>query len=191
MSDGLIARGPVAAWVAAAATGLALLSATPIHGQTPGPQLRLDHLTRLAEVATNVVDVTLDSAMLQAGGSALAGHDGDNPALKELLAGLKGVYVKVFEFERDGMYTDADLNAIRTQFTGAWRRFITVKEKTESVEILVWQEGGATGGFAILVAEPRELTVVNIVGTIDLMKLAALGGQFGIPDGFPGLTSGR
>ena len=36
--------------------------------------------------------------------------------------------------------------------------------------------------LAILVAEPRELTVVNIVGPIDLTRLAAMRGQFGIPN---------
>jgi hypothetical protein len=37
------------------------------------------------------------------------------------------------------------------------------------------------GGLAVIVAEPRSLTVVNVVGRIDLEKLGALAGQFGIP----------
>ena len=36
-------------------------------------------------------------------------------------------------------------------------------------------------GVAILCAEPKELTIVNIVGTLDLDRLADLGGDFGIP----------
>ena len=43
-------------------------------------------------------------------------------------------------------------------------------------------EGNRSSGLVILVAEPRELTVVNIVGPIDLNRLASLKGQFGIPD---------
>ena len=43
------------------------------------------------------------------------------------------------------------------------------------------REGNASGGLAILVAQPAELTVVNIVGPMDLAKLGALQGQFGIP----------
>jgi hypothetical protein len=38
------------------------------------------------------------------------------------------------------------------------------------------------GGLVVLSAEPRELRVVNIVGPVDLEKLASLEGQFGIPD---------
>jgi hypothetical protein len=49
------------------------------------------------------------------------------------------------------------------------------------VEIHSWRENNASGGLAILVVEPAELTVVNIVGPIDLARLAALQGQFGIP----------
>jgi hypothetical protein len=33
----------------------------------------------------------------------------------------------------------------------------------------------------VLSADPRELTIVNIVGPIDLDKLAGLEGNFGIP----------
>jgi hypothetical protein len=33
----------------------------------------------------------------------------------------------------------------------------------------------------IISAEPKEFTVVNIVGPVDLEKLAGLEGQFGIP----------
>ena len=33
----------------------------------------------------------------------------------------------------------------------------------------------------IIAAQPKELTVVNIVGSIDLDQLSKLGGQFGIP----------
>jgi hypothetical protein len=36
-------------------------------------------------------------------------------------------------------------------------------------------------GLAILVSQPKELTVVNIVGSVDLNSLADLGGHFGVP----------
>jgi hypothetical protein len=37
------------------------------------------------------------------------------------------------------------------------------------------------GGLAIISAEPRQLTLVNIIGPIDLEKLSQLQGQLGIP----------
>jgi hypothetical protein len=40
---------------------------------------------------------------------------------------------------------------------------------------------GNLGGIVVIAAEPRELTIVNIIGTLDPEKLADLGGEFGIP----------
>jgi len=36
-------------------------------------------------------------------------------------------------------------------------------------------------GVAILAAEPKELTIVNIAGSIDLASLSEMGGHFNIP----------
>jgi hypothetical protein len=36
-------------------------------------------------------------------------------------------------------------------------------------------------GLALIASEPREFTIVNIVGSIDLAKLHKLEGQFGVP----------
>jgi hypothetical protein len=49
------------------------------------------------------------------------------------------------------------------------------------VQVYGWREGNQPGGLAILVAEPRELRIVNIVWPFDLARLGALQGQFGIP----------
>ena len=42
--------------------------------------------------------------------------------------------------------------------------------------------GDKVGGLAVIATDDREFTVVNIVGTVDLEKLAQLEGQFGVPD---------
>ena len=51
----------------------------------------------------------------------------------------------------------------------------------ENIEVWVRNENGKVSGVAILASEPRQLTVVNLVGNIDLDSLADLGGHFGIP----------
>jgi hypothetical protein len=40
---------------------------------------------------------------------------------------------------------------------------------------------GTLGGAVIIVAEPRQLTFVNVVGTINPDEVADLGGKFHIP----------
>jgi hypothetical protein len=154
----------------------------PAGASAQGAQLQLDRLSRLADLASNVVDVTVDTAMLQLAAGFISSDKEKDAAIKGLLAGLKGVYVKSFEFERDGVYTEADVNAIREQLKAPWTRMVNVRSKVESVEVYIYREAEKSGGLAVVVVEPRELTVVNIVGPIDLTQLGALGGQLGIPE---------
>jgi hypothetical protein len=47
--------------------------------------------------------------------------------------------------------------------------------------VYLWQDRGVSKGLAVVSTEPRRLTIVNIVGAIDIDKLRQLEGQFGIP----------
>lgn len=169
-------------WMAMA---VVLLSWHPAAAAAQGAQLQLDGLSRLATQASNVVDVTVDSSLLQLASGLVSSEQANSAKVKELIANLKGVYVKSFEFDRDGAYTDADVNTVRQQLKAPWTRVVNVQRKRESAEIYVYREGSATGGLAVVVAEPRELTIVNIVGPIDLAQLGALGGSLGIPKNLP------
>jgi hypothetical protein len=42
--------------------------------------------------------------------------------------------------------------------------------------------GDKVTGLVIIATEPREFTIVNINGPIDIDRLAELSGQFGIPE---------
>jgi len=42
--------------------------------------------------------------------------------------------------------------------------------------------GDKPGGLAVLSASAREVTLINIIGTIDLEQLRSLQGKFGVPD---------
>lgn len=50
-----------------------------------------------------------------------------------------------------------------------------------AVDIYVQLDAEQARGFALIASEPREFTIVNIVGSIDMRKLHELEGQFGIP----------
>ena len=54
-------------------------------------------------------------------------------------------------------------------------------EDGQNAEVFLRSENQQMTGLAILVSEPKELTVVNIVGNVDLNALSDLGGHFGIP----------
>ena len=73
------------------------------------------NLDKLAERASESVDVTLDESMLQLASKFLSKDDPDEVQVKKLVGKLKGVYVRSFEFEKEGQYSMADVEAIRVQ----------------------------------------------------------------------------
>jgi len=167
--------------------GLALFCvALPASAQDA--RLKLDHLEKLSAKAVEVNNVTLDGDMLQLAAKFLD-MDKDDPEsgqAKDLIKNLKGIYVKNFEFEQPNQYSAADVEEIRTQLAApGWSKIVENRDKraNENNEIYVMKDAhNNIAGIAILVAEPKELTVVNIVGPVDLDKLSALRGKFGIPE---------
>ena len=144
-------------------------------------KFNLDHL---AKKASNTVDLSLGPDLIQFGAAMLDGKDADQAKVKKIVGSLQGIYVKSFEFKRDGEYSKADLDQIRLQLKGPeWQRAVGINsdEERETVEVWIRNENGKISGIAILVAEPRELTVVNLVGSVELSALSELGGAFGIP----------
>lgn len=158
---------------------LTLTAAVPAFGQ----RINLDvpGLAGLADRADEVVDVTLDANMLKLAARFL-GNDADEREFRELISGLQGIYVRSFEFSKEGEYDRALIDRFRSQLGGTWQPLVTVKSKTkENVNIMADVRGDKIFGLVILAAEPREFTVVNIVGNIDIDRLSRLEGEFGIP----------
>jgi hypothetical protein len=160
---------------------IALVALLPVAAQEFRIPATLD---RLADKATEVVDVTLDGSMLQLASRFLSDKDPDEARVKKLVAGLKGVYVKSFEFEKAGEYEESDVIALRAQLKGPrWSRIVGVRSKKngDNADIFIGSDGGQVTGLVVIAAEPRELTVVSIVGSIKPEDLRDLGGNFGIP----------
>lgn len=147
-------------------------------------RLRVSQLEHLAGKASETVDVTIDEKLLKLTITFFSDKDEDEKQVKEIINGLKGIYVKSYEFEKEGEYVDADVESIRTQLRNpAWSRIIGINSRKEgSVEVYLMTNGAQVGGLAVLVTDPKELTIVNIIGPINLEKLSKLEGQFGVPD---------
>lgn len=158
--------------------GCLLLAAllNPASASAQGARLQLDHLNRLSDKARDTVDVTVDSAMLKETAGFLAGKGSDSEKVHELIQGITGIYVKSFEFTEPDAYAESDIDLIRKQVSASgWSRVVGVRGKRELTEIYFWRENGENGGLAVIAAQPHQLTVVNIVGRVDLASLAALG----------------
>jgi len=147
-------------------------------------RIQINQLDKLAQKASEVVDVTLDESLLRLASGFIPQNEPNAVAIKGLVEGLKGVYVKVYEFDADNAYTQDDLNSIRSQLTGpGWSRIVGVRNKKgENVDVFLMGETGKIKGLVVLAAEPRELAVINIVGPISIENLKMLQGKFGIPN---------
>ena len=148
------------------------------------PRIQTSQLDALAAKASETVDVNIDESLMALTTKFLSSKDEDEKKVKELVSGLKGIYVKSFEFENEGQYTDADLESIRSQLRNpAWSRIINARSKKEgSIEVYLMHTGAQISGLAVLATELKEITVINIVGPVDLEKLTKLEGEFGIPE---------
>lgn len=168
----------------AAAGLLAALACGAAAAQAPG-RLRLDDLDRLAPKADETVHVSLDGGLISFGCSMLSEEDEEERQVKQVCSGLKGVYVRGFQFKADGQYADSDVDALRAQLRGpGWSRLVDVDARgdgLEGAEVYAATAGGRVEGLALLFFEPRQLTVINIVGAVDLDKLRRLEGVLNIP----------
>jgi hypothetical protein len=163
-----------------------------IAGAAWGQQLDLSSLDKLAGKAAETSLITLDGAKLKLASQFLSSEDKPQQQAKDLITGLKGIFVRTFEFDGPNRYSASDLEPVRKQLTApGWSNIIMVKERNESSEVWLFNKGEQLGGIAIIAAEPNEVSVVNIVGPIDLSALSNLTGSFGIPRIDPKLLGGR
>lgn len=142
-------------------------------------------LDKLGANAKNRTNVTLDGDTLKLAGSFLSNANSkDGESVRALVDSLTGVYIRSWEFEKKGLYNEADLEPFRAYLKqGKWNRIVESREDNEISEVyLLPQAGGKLGGVAIVSAEPKEVTVVYINGSLRTEDIAKLSGSMGIPD---------
>ena len=141
-------------------------------------------IEKLSARAKETVEVTMDGPMLHWASKFLSAKDPDEQKAAALVANLKGIYVRSFEFDKDGAYSPTEVETLRSQFRSpGWSRVVGVRSQQDgdNVDIFFKLENDKMAGIVIIAAEPREITFVNIVGPLEVDQLADLGGEFGIP----------
>jgi hypothetical protein len=162
-------------------SALIVLCALSLPARGQDGRIRFDALAHLEAKASETVDVNVESPLLQLVPKLVFGGESvEERTMRELVAGLKGVFIRHYEFEKDGEYTASDLDALRAQTQG-WSKLFGVRSKRgeETVEVYTLTNAGKITALLILAVEPREMTVVNIVGVIDLEKLVSMARHFG------------
>jgi hypothetical protein len=161
-----------------------LVMTAALVAQAQDARIQTAGIEHLAAKASRTVDVNIDERLMRMAAKLLSDKDAEEKEVKELVAGIKGIYVKSFEFENDGQFTPADVDSIRTQLRNpSWSRLLNVTSKKDgNLEVYLLMNGERIGGLAVIVTDDREFTVVNIVGPVDVEKLTKLEGQFGVPE---------
>ena len=174
------------------ALGAAALAATAMAQSTPAPggglPLPPPVEKELASRASSVTEVTLGKNMLAFASKFMNGRDEDEAATKKLIEGLDGVYVREYEFEKDGEFSMEEVEKLRQYFeTTDWTPIVRHRSHRdgETADVMLRVVNGETKGMFVLSVEPRELTIVLILGPIrpeDLGRLTHIGGLGALGD---------
>jgi Domain of unknown function (DUF4252) len=146
--------------------------------------LKLAVFDKLKDKASEVTNLNLNKDLIGVGASFL-GSDKDTAKLKKLAEGLNGIFIRSLAFDKEGVYTEADVKELIAELAGpGWNLVISSTENHGRDSARVWiksSANGEVGGLRILSAESQELAVIEISGKVRVEDLKDLG-ALGVPD---------
>ena len=166
-------------------TAFVFLLALPAVAQDLQPNFPVALDKKLAARASDVNEVTMNKTMLKFASQFLDSKDKNDAQAQRLIQNLNAIYVRSYEFSEPGQYAPEDLKAIRQQFLGPdWNPMVKVRSKKGEgdTDVYVKMVGNEVKGMFVLDAEPKELDMVYISGSIRPEDLKQLSGNFGIPN---------
>ncbi len=162
--------------------GAVVLAAPALAQNSPLP-LPAPIEKELAARASNVTEVTLGKNMLAFAAKFMNGDNKNDAATRRLIEGLDGIYVRDYEFEKPGEYSMLDINKLRQYFeTPEWTPIVHERDgkSGESTDVMMKMINGESRGMFVLSAEPKELSIVMILGPIRMDELGQLKGLGGL-----------
>jgi len=165
--------------------GIALLFVVvSVNAQEPA-RLNFERLAGLEAKARDVVEVNVDGKLLELAKRVTAKvDDPDAHKVAEAIAGLKAVYVRVYNFEHENEYNVADVDEIRAQLNApGWERLANVRSKrnNQKVDVFTMFTGNIMSGVAVVISDSKSVALVNVIGPIDIEALVELSGKMNIP----------
>ena len=153
----------VVAWMMVAGTCLA-------------QQIDLKSLDKLVPLANSKTEILMDESMLKSAAGFLDDKKAGEGTAKEISKNIKGIYLRSYEFSQKGAFKIEDLKPVLDQLKAPnWNRFLRNEEDGELTEIWMHTTNGQSDGLLLVTAEENELTVINLVGSVNLADLSSLG----------------
>lgn len=164
---------------------IAIFLAVGIHAQDA--RLHFEKLNGLELRARDVVEVNVDGKLLDLAkrvSTKINDKDGDAQKVAHAISGLKGIYVRVYNFANENEYNMSDVDAIRSQLSSpGWEKLANVRSKknNQKVDVYTMFAGDVMSGLAVVISELKSVALVNVIGTIDIETLMELSGKMNIP----------
>ena len=148
-------------------------------------RLRFERLSLLESKAQDVVEVNIDGKLLDLAKRVMVKvNDANAKKVGQAINGLKGIYVRVYNFEKENEYNPADIEEIRAQLRSpGWERLANVRSKrnNQKIDVFTMFTGDTMSGVAVVVSEAKSVALVNVIGPIDIDLLAEMSGKLHIP----------
>lgn len=164
---------------------LSLFLLTAISANAQNARLRFENLSYLEDKARDVVEVNIDGKLLELAKRVLQKvNDQDAKKVGQAIKGLEGIYVRVFNFEKENEYQMSDVEAIRTQLQSpGWEKLANVRSKrnNQKIDVYTMFTGDVMSGVAVVISESKSIALVNVIGPIDIDLLAEMSGKLNIP----------
>jgi hypothetical protein len=171
-----VVAGALASWFIFGA--LAVAAEEPIESH-PG-YFSLDDLG-LVDPALSSVDINLQGSMLRLVGASVLREEPSLAALVSDLIAIRVLVTPANELRPQQVDAAIGRGAAALEKLG-WQRVVKVREVDEQVHVYLKEVDGQIEGLTLFVFEPDdELTMINLVGKVDLEQLAAIGQAFDIP----------
>ena len=148
-------------------------------------KLNLPDFRALSHSATDTTNISLGPLLLHTAAFFIDDKDPDSASTKQVLASLDSVQIRSYEFAKDYEYPREEVEAVKRQLAApGWTPLVqTHSSKGEDVDIYIMVENDQTKGLALISREPKEFTIINVVGSIRLQDLHKLQNQLHIPAG--------
>ncbi len=147
--------------------------------------LRFERLNGLENKAQDVVEVNIDGKLLDLAKRVMVKvNDPNSKKIGQAISGLKGIYVRVYNFANENEYNIGDVEEIRSQLNApAWQKLANVRSKknNQKVDVFTMFTGDQMSGVAVVVSDSKSIAVVNVIGPIDIDLLAEMSGKLNIP----------
>ena len=164
---------------------LIVAAATAATVNAQDARLHFERLNGLETHARDVVEVNVDGKLLDLAKRVTTKvNDADAKKIAQAISGLKGIYVRVYTFEKENEYNMADVDEIRSQLSApGWEKLANVRSKknNQKVDVYTMFTGDVMSGVAVVISESKSIAVVNVIGPIDIETLIELSGKMNIP----------